>query len=49
MKYFTRIFTGCAICFLGVMAGCAFARGDIDVGVFELCLAATNFPYLFND
>ena len=46
MKYFVRIFTGCAICFLGVMAGLQFAKGNVGVGIFELFLAVTNLPHL---
>lgn len=50
MKYFVRIFTGCAICFLGLMAGLQFAKGNVGIGIFDLFLAATNLPYLaFNN
>lgn len=46
MKYFTRFFTGCVICFIGVMAGLQFAKGNIGWGVFDLFLAASNLPHL---
>lgn len=49
MENFIRIFGGCVMCFLGVMAGLAFARGDIGVGIFQLCLAATNLPRIAKD
>ena len=49
MKYFILIFTGCAICFFGVMAGLQFARGNVSAGIFDLCLAAINLPNLAKD
>ena len=49
MKYFIRILTGCAMCFLGVMAGLQFARGNIGWGLFDLVLAAIDIPYLLTE
>lgn len=49
MKYFIKIFTGCAICFLGVLAGIQFAKGNVYLGIFDLCLAAMDLPYLIKE
>lgn len=46
MKYFNRVFTGCAICFIGIMAGLQFAQGNVGLGIFDLFVAASNLPYL---
>lgn len=49
MKYLIRILGGCAMCFIGVMAGLQFARGSIGLGIFDLFLAATNLPHIAKD
>ena len=45
MKCFTRIFIGCCIWFIGMMAGVQFERGNIGLGILDLLLAV---PSLIN-
>jgi hypothetical protein len=49
MKYFMRVFIGCCICFMGVMAGMQFAKGNVGVGIFDLLLAVPSFINLARD
>lgn len=49
MKYFVRILTACTICFLGVLAGLQFAKGDISIGIVDIFLAIIDIPYLFKE
>ena len=49
MKYFCRILIGFALIFFGVLAGLAFARGDIGLGIFDICLAIPTFINLIRD
>lgn len=49
MKYVMKILAGCAICFISVLAGLQFAKGNIGIGIFDLCLATLEFPFLIKD
>ena len=49
MKYFCRILIGCVICFLGVMAGLQFAKGNISFGILDLFLTVPSFINLMRD
>ena len=43
MKYFCKILIGVALVFFGVLAGLAFARGDIGLGIFDILLTIPTF------
>ena len=49
MKYFCRTLIGFALIFFGILAGLAFARGDIGLGIFDISLAIPTFINLIRD
>ena len=49
MKYFCRMLIGFALIFFGVLTGIAFARGDIELGIFDLFLTIPTFIRLIID
>lgn len=45
MKYFFRILYGCVLVFFGVLAGLAFSKGNIWLGIFNIFAAIPTFIY----